>query len=453
MSTPPTTVVYLGLPVLLDWADGFTNYPTFGNTSIAPIGTFTPTSAVKVKAANGAVTIDGVQIEELDDSPELERAEQATSTKRFRMPYSFGRNLIQFMARGTILQDNEGNQVRLMATSIRKEKPGMCVMTVISEGLSFDLPPDEFSCEPIELGIDIVKYPRYFYSLLPTTTDTFSQKAAKQSIVRAIQTFRDSPFFPSNSITALNGLILSSNLTGQVHDIIQSQLSNNETTIQIPNINFTSDFAVTDPAAIAIQPLSDTIAYPPKATKKGDPNPQVLIVSLSKAISPDPVIQAAFAAAQEIISKLWRQEDTPYQVGFQITWSTYYYIKPFYNPGGYLENPIFQTGPGNPGLPDYFGSPSFDYATNTIFDNIGQYNPQCYSANGQTGGLVNISWLRKADVVDYQRTWFKWTRTWIGTASAHWDTDLYTQNWRPNSGDGPGSSLNYPFGYDLIFGS
>ena len=116
-----------------------------------------------------------------------------------------------------------------------------------------------------------------------------------------------------------------------------------------------------------------------------------------------------------------------------------------------MENPIFDLSAGNPGLPDYFGSPAFDYSINTIFDNIGSYNPQCYSGTGVPGGPVNISWLRKADVWDYQRTWFKITRTWIGAASAHWDVDLYTQNNRPNTGNGPGSSESYPFGYDTIF--
>ena len=451
MSTPPTTVSWLGLPAILDIADGTTLYPTFGNTGLAPVGTATPASLVKVSAANGGVTINGIQVEELDDSPELERAEQATLTKRFRMPYNMGQQLIQFMARGTILQDNEGNKVRIMASTIRKEKPNMCTITIISEGLSFDLPPDEFSIEPIELGVDIIKYPRYFYSLLPQATDTVPQVYAKQAIVRAIQTFRDSPFYPSNSVTSLNGLILSANLTGQVHDIIQSQLSNNKTTVQVPNPNFNPAFPVTDPSLVPVQPYNGTITYPPAATGTGQPNPQMVILSVDAFVSSDLVVQAAFAASQEILSKLWRVEDTPYQVATQITWSTFYYVKPFYNPGGYLENPIFQTGPGNPGLPDYFGSPSFNYAVNTIFDKISLYNPQCYSSTGTTAGAVNISWLRKADVVDYQRTWFKWTRTWIGTASAHWDTDLYTQNWRPNSGSGPGSSTTYPFGYNVIF--
>ena len=446
MSTPPTNVTYLGLPVLLDRADGVTKYPPYGSlngTPTTPVGTPTQAQNVQVSAANGAVTISGIQIEELADSPELERAEQATSTKRFKMPYSTGSFLISVMARGTILQDNEFNQVRILSTTIKAEKPDMCVLTIVSEGLNFDLPPDEFSIEPIELGVDILKFPRYFQNLLPQETDTPIQSTVKQALIRGIQAYRDSQFFPASDN-------LSGFLSGQIQDNIASQIANGKIVITAPNTNYDSNVETTSDDSWAIQ-NSSTIVYPEPASEVGGgPNPVNIRVSIDpqtiNAGAPDPVCVAAFYAAQEIIQKLWRQEDTPYQVGFQMTWSSYYYIKPFYNPGGYIEDPINDLSLGNPGLPAYFGSPDFDYSVNTIFDAIAQFNPQCYSDDGTTEGATNISWLRKADVIDYQRTWFKVTRTWIGTAQAHWDKDFYNQEPRPGI-------VNYTaeekYGYDL----
>ena len=131
----------------------------------------------------------------------------------------------------------------------------------------------------------------------------------------------------------------------------------------------------------------------------------------------------AVAAAGEIIQKLWYQEDTPYVAGFQVTWSQYYFAPVYENPGGYVENPFGI-------VPDYFLSPSQD-GSNTIFDLMAQINPQCYSDNGSSNGNVNISWLRKADEVEYQRTWFKVTRTWIGSPIGHWDAQIYSGGERP----------------------
>jgi hypothetical protein len=69
----------------------------------------------------------------------------------------------------------------------------------------------------------------------------------------------------------------------------------------------------------------------------------------------------------------------------------------------------------------------------TIFDDLALFNPQCYSSNGTTSGTVNISWLRQSDSVQYARTWFKITRTWVGSVVGHWDVDLYNQNARPSA--------------------
>lgn len=461
MSTPPTTVIWTGLPVLLDVADGVTPITSVGGSGTATVGsptpegavTYNPSNAVTKASQNGGWTPFPFQIEELPDSPELERAEQATSVKRYRMPYQTGVSIISFLGRGSLLQDNEGNTLRVLSTSLKREKPNACVLTITSESTSFDTPPDEFSVEPIELGVDIVKYPRYFYALLPQPTDSAAVQQVKQAIVRAIQTYRDSPFFPPNSGQILNGLLLANQFSGQVHDNILSMITTGNVVVTIPNINFVTvdgtgaEVKPTADSSYAVQQF-DAIVYPPKASSTDSPivNPVNIRVSLDALTSSNPSAQLALCAAQEIISKIWRQEDTPYQVAFQVTWSSYYFIKPQYNPGGYLEDPITDTGVLNPGLPIYFYSPDFTEGT-TIFDDIAQANPQCYSSDGTTSGVKAISWLRKADVVDYQRTWFKVTRTWIGAPQAHWDSNLYNQGSRPGTGEYAGA---YPFGYNVL---
>jgi hypothetical protein len=145
----------------------------------------------------------------------------------------------------------------------------------------------------------------------------------------------------------------------------------------------------------------------------------------------------------EIIIKYWRGEETPYVVGYEMTWSQYYFVSPWLNPGGYVEDPMTQS---TPQLPEYFYSRVFPpNGSYTIFDYLPYINPQCYSSDGTYAGSVNISWLRKADQVEYQRTWFRITRTWIGSPVGFWDSDLYTTNNRPNYLTGVGyNSLNVP---------
>jgi hypothetical protein len=135
-------------------------------------------------------------------------------------------------------------------------------------------------------------------------------------------------------------------------------------------------------------------------------------------------------AALEIIQKYWRGEETPYVVGYQITHSSFWFRPPFLNPGGYIEDPIYDASPQ---LPDYFWSPDFPPSAATIFDQLAAINPQCYSSTGLPDGPVVLSWLRKADEVEYERTWFKVIRTWIGSPVGFWDTELYTAQKRPTT--------------------
>lgn len=328
-------------------------------------GTPNPDGQITVASSDGTI-----QFEELPDSPEIELAEQGTIVHRFRTSWSDGFSRLQGLPRGLLQTDSYGNTYRILSSKLSSDRGTLCYLTVTSEAVSFDTPPDEFACTPVELGINIIKHPRYLYALLPNyaqsqnqtptppPADTPAQITSKQAVLALIQQYMDTISIPP----AQNGVL--SNLA--IKSSVQTQ-----------------------------------------------------------------VTTYAEAAAQEIVQKLWSQEDSPYVVGFQIVWAQYFWFPQFLNPGGYIEDPI-STG----GLPPYFGSPDGDYNISTIFDKLAELNSQCYQ-DFYTGGL-NISWLRKADTQEYQRTWYKVTRTWIGSAIGHWDTNIYSQlprptTWQPNN--------------------
>ena len=348
------------------------------------MGTPADDSATVIDGPNGT---DVIPFNEDPTSPEIERAEQATITHSFTSTWNDVINRVIGLGRGTIQFDSFGNETRVLSSKITHGEGESGKLIVVSEALSFDTPPDEFSCVPVELGINIIKHPRYFYYLDPNGNpdDTTQERQAKQAIIAAVQTYQDSPFYPSQ-------------------DFVNSLLKNN---IQ----NFFAGNKVPITTGTGATPSTDTF---------------------DAAASPS--VTLAIAAASEIITKLWKQIDNPYLVGYKINWKQYYFKDPngplepllYLNPGGYIEDPITQAIPG---LPDYFGSTNGDYGTgSTIFAQIGNINPQCYK---NIAGNLDISWLRQADEQDFSRTWFAVTRSWIGSPVGHWDIDLYNQNPRP----------------------
>jgi hypothetical protein len=136
--------------------------------------------------------------------------------------------------------------------------------------------------------------------------------------------------------------------------------------------------------------------------------------------------------AWEIIQKTWRGEDTWYLPALVVTWSTYAFpligdLLPGLNPGGYVEDP---TNGFDASVPYWFWSidGTDDNAfSNQIFQKLSTYNSDLY-----TDG---VTYLRKADRLDYVRTWYKYTRTWIGAPTGpkdssgdnyvYWDPDIY----------------------------
>jgi hypothetical protein len=346
------------------------------------LGTATPDGAVLADwAGQYGKPIDGLPIEEQPDSPTIERAEQATFTRHIRMPWEEALNRIQWLGRGVVQQDSFGNLTKILSATLQREKGGMAMVTIVSEGMNFDNPPDQFQIVPIELGVNIIKHPRYFYAFMGDYQGSPTEKA-NQMVIRVLQNYMENP-------------------SAAYRDALHLMLENS---------------------------LGETAGVgpsPPVYTGE-DPTGVGGFTGLVKGTD------MAKRAALEIIQKFWRGEETPYLVGYQITWSTFHFMPQYLNPGGYVEDPIRDA---TPQLPDYFWSPTFPPDGRTIFDAIAAINPQCYSTTGLSSGAVNISWLRKADEYDYERTWFKVIRTWIGSAVGFWDTQLFTSGHRPQSPD------------------
>ena len=349
-------------------------------------GVASPAGSLRYQNAGGDNTVGGVPLTETPESPEIERAEQCTVTHTYTMEYEEARWwLTTYFYRGAIYTEEvDGFSYRYFILSARltRERGGIGRLTITSESKSFDTPPEEFSIVPVELGVNIIKHPRYFWAFLGNGVGSPTE-GYNQMVIRLLQHYFD-------------------NTTAAYRDAIVKLLK--------------ASLAGPDTGSGAEQPPGfdgNTGKYPDGAIVAGT--------------------FAAKRAALEIIQKYWRGIETPYLVGWEMTYSEYSFRPPVLNPGGYIENPISPSA-WTP-VPEYFYSTVYPTSPSwTIFDIMAQVNRQCYSDNGRVDGSLNISWLRKADQVDFQRTWFKTTHTWMGTPIGHWDPELYSSGRRPQSG-------------------
>lgn len=135
--------------------------PSFYDRAIGGVmgGTVTPATARLIQIdplANGI-------FEEYPDSPQIEFAEQGTIRHAFRMEYNMALIYASGLKRGTILVDNQAQYSRVLSTSVNSTRGNMADLVVVAESLmTADVPPDEFSIEPIEFNPNITKHPRYF---------------------------------------------------------------------------------------------------------------------------------------------------------------------------------------------------------------------------------------------------------------------------------------------------
>ena len=395
-------------------------------------GTPSQPGQITTYGANGQTTL---QVEELINSPIIERADQQTITHHYKMAYTDAQTWILLFYRGVILHDSQGNISKVLSAQSQRDKADTCIFTVVSEMMFSDLPPDEFSIDEVSLNIDIIKHPRYFFALNPDSTDasnaitvgttTVYATSVKQAIIRAIQSYRDAPFYPSKD-----------NINGLIQNNIFNQLNNGHVNINYPNPSYTTSKDADAP-----------VFWDGNWSDMPTDNCPYFILS---APSTSGGLPLACAAAFEIISKIWRGVDTPYIAGYQINYSSFYWIQPNLNPGGYIENPFSGAGGGSgnidpvtgntipvavPELPDTFWSTAFPAgsAPGTIFDSLSILNPTSYSSTGASGGAFAISWLRLADIPQFNRTYFKLTKRWIGSPIGHWDYDIYGQKNRPTN--------------------
>ena len=402
------------LPTGFNRADGKTPLPSnppSGFGASATVGTPTPDGSLIIQSSAG----DGVyEIEEDVDSPEIERAEQGTVMHSLTMGWIAATNFLATFGRGSFQQDSFGNIWRVLSNKIKSLRGDRASLQYTAESISFDSPPDEFQITPSDLGIDIIKYPRYFFALYPsgddytTTVGTGSNIATvaqvKQAIIRGIQTYRDSPYFPAQGTLTVNGVVQNNIVSNFIAGLVPTPVSNTGTGSEV-----------------------------------------------SIDVSGNASCLLAIAAANEIIQKLWFQLDTPYIAGWDIVFTQYFFQPVYMNPGGYIEDPSFI-------VPDYFLQPApqnslargdltspwgnqdtlppvngaHGVGGPTIFDQMALLNPQCYSSTGTSSGATNISWLRKADEVVFERTWFRRTMRWSGSPIGHWDQNIFQQGPRPS---------------------
>jgi hypothetical protein len=359
----------------------------------------TPTSEDQILAESyQGIGTENLPVEEMPDSPVMEYAEQDTVTHKLRMPYDEAVTRTWSYSRGIIRTDSNGNMFKLLSTTVQHEAPGKAVVTTVEEMMTGDTPPDNFEVQPVEMGLNIIKHPRYLYAFIgdasmPETLATGDSAGGygsvtegyNQMVIRLLQDYME------NTSYAFRNAIV---------EMFKASMGNESGT--------------------GAQP-----PYPPTA----DSNGQYQWAVDAEVSGTD----MAKAAALEIITKYWRGEETPSVVAFNVCWTEYFWTPPEHglNPGGYVEDPITEGG-----LPEYFWSTVFpsdgsDPKEQSIFSWMSYYNPQCYSSDGSFAGDVRISWRREADVIERQRTFFAIQHRWTGSAIGHWDEHLYTQNERP----------------------
>ena len=441
----------MSLPTLptggYDRADGVRVLPNQvnGNFPVGKVGTPDPINGLQVFSSNGA---GNYSVEQDPEYPMMERAEQATFQQRLKMSFAQAYECISYLPRGSFFRDSSTNVWRLLSSKIQAMRGGMASLEYTAESISFDTPPDEFQIVPVELGIDILKHPRYAWAISPTATDTSTTVTIgdvtdinltdiKNTIMRSIQSYRDSPFYPS-----------ADTINGVIQNNVLSQLKSGVISINYPNFLFKADQKPVAP-----------VGWDGVTANRPTGNMPYFILSYTPDLNnPLDPITIAIAAAREVISKLWRQEDTPYQVGYELTWSQYFFAPPYLNPGGYRENPLDV-------VPDYFTDPNAfqgllargSLGTNSnddtieagfqdaglgggsIFDYLAVINPQSYSSDRTITGEVNLSALRMADEVEYSRTWYKLIHRWKIAPIGQWDKQLYLEKGE----DGPQSANDF----------
>lgn len=137
----------------------------------------------------------------------------------------------------------------------------------------------------------------------------------------------------------------------------------------------------------------------------------------------DPLAQQE---AQELMYKMRSGTDSFYLSGYKVVWSQYFWKPQIINPGGYIEDPVYEGA-----LPVFFWSTTQDVSGENIFKDTTQFNGNMYYPDQGTAPPWGLTWLRQMDQVGWQRTQWKVTRTWIGATISQWDNELYNPEDQP----------------------
>lgn len=438
------------IPVGVDWADGATVLrvqPDGASGSPTIIGTPIPTANIQMYYGNGTLSD---LIQEESGSPEIERSEQCTCRHELKLPYVTGLSYWGVMGRGTMVTDTAGNVWRILSCNCKRlNEPCVyqgysgvfCTFSYVAESISFDSPPDDFEIQEVSLDLDIIKHPRYAWAISPYVTDVslyatvgdtnITYRDIKETIMRMIQTYIESPFFPS--ATMINGLVQSTIMT----QVKPGPDGKYHIDVQYPNPNYVSINGKSPATPVNWDGTTTALT--------GMPNCQFFIISVPFTNTETNPVVIAIAAAYELITKLWRKEDTPYIASYKIVWTQKVFQTVYLNPGGYIEDP-------RQIVPQYFMNPfnngiiprsywvdgqavdsSVTNPNGSIFDLLPIINPQCYSVTGVRGGPLSFSCLRISDTIRYDRTFFDVPHTWLCSVVGKWDEDLYTQGDRPKN--------------------
>lgn len=442
------------LPVGLDFADGVTTLPVQPSGAVGiptVVGTPLPTADISIYSDAGNV----ITAQEQPGSPKVERAEQATCEHTIELSWTDCIGYLSVMPRGTIVNDSGANIWRILSSDIVRLDGTRGQLHYVMESISFDSPPDDFELNDVSLDLNIIKHPRYAWAINPYISDNLAYSqvpgtspsdvkiyyvAIKESIIRAIQSYTDSPFYPNAD--QVNSLI-QNNIVSQINP------TRGDSSVGVINVSYPNSGWNPNQDTVPPVPWDGTVANRPVV------NAQYFVVGVPYHLNnvSDP-ITIAIAAARELISKLWREEDTPYIAGYEVSWTQYLFQPIYLNPGGYVEDP-------RDWVPEYFMNPNFFSNTiprglqgadgpvgppsggnsdtipaggssgDSIFDFMTRINPQCFATNGLYNGPLALSSLRKSDKYGYQRTWFPITHTWLVAPIGRWDENLYNRNDRP----------------------
>ncbi|MDE2100801.1 MAG: hypothetical protein KGL39_26380 [Patescibacteria group bacterium] len=435
------------VPVGTNFADGVMVLPAIGGASYPSIvGTPLPTADLQTWTIHGK-NVTG--IEEPPPYPIFERAEQATCQHKVLLSRGDALFFQGILGRGLVVTDTYGQVWKVLSSKSERSTHGMAWLEYVMESISFDSPPDDFSITPMSLDLNIIKHPRYAWALSPYVSDNSTYVTVgdtqifytqvKESIIRGIQNYIESPMYPTTNI-----------IGGYFQDNVLAMCKDGKIVVSIPNPNYVAPNGYSGPA------LESTWDGKNSSLANISTSVRTLKVTAPADLSnPSNPIAIGLAAANELLTKLWRGEDTPYVPGYLMSWTQRFYHPIYINGGAYIEdprnvvpyyflNPATSTGSfvprGNQGsfgpVPTVFGSNSDTWAaggsgSSTIFDALRYINPQCFTTNGIYGGPLSFSALRMADRYRYDRTIFEVQHQWQIAPVGRWDSDLFTKLNRP----------------------